>query len=94
MTTNTVRELNFPIEGMSCASCVGRVERALAGLPGVQSVSVNLANESARISGDAGLTVRYRLRAWHLQAERGECGLADMLADRHHRASPQPRKRQ
>ena len=56
MTTNTVRELNLPIEGMSCASCVGRVERALAGLPGVHAVSVNLANESARIRGDAGLT--------------------------------------
>ena len=56
MTTNTVRELNFPIGGMSCASCVGRVERALAALPGVQSVSVNLANESARVSVDQRLT--------------------------------------
>ena len=56
MTTTTIREMNVPIEGMSCASCVGRVERALAALPGVRSVSVNLANESARVSADAELS--------------------------------------
>ena len=43
----------LPIEGMTCASCVGRVEKALAGVPGVASSSVNLATESARIEGDA-----------------------------------------
>ncbi|WP_343733194.1 heavy metal translocating P-type ATPase [Duganella sp.] len=37
------------IEGMSCASCVGRVERALAAVPGVDKVSVNLATEMARV---------------------------------------------
>jgi len=37
------------IEGMSCASCVGRVERVLAAVPGVDSVSVNLATEMARV---------------------------------------------
>ncbi|MFN7152301.1 MAG: heavy metal translocating P-type ATPase [Acidovorax sp.] len=35
---------------MTCASCVGRVERALRKVPGVQEVSVNLATESARIA--------------------------------------------
>jgi len=43
----------LPIEGMTCASCVGRVEKALAGVPGVENASVNLATESARIEGDA-----------------------------------------
>nr|QIJ55666.1 lead transporter [uncultured Limnohabitans sp.] len=38
------------IGGMTCASCVARVERAIAKLPGVESVSVNLATESARVS--------------------------------------------
>jgi Cu+-exporting ATPase len=37
------------IDGMSCASCVGRVERVLAGVPGVDKVSVNLATEMARV---------------------------------------------
>ena len=37
------------IGGMTCASCVARVERAIAKLPGVASVSVNLATESARV---------------------------------------------
>ncbi len=37
------------IGGMTCASCVARVERAIAKLPGVTQVSVNLATESARV---------------------------------------------
>ena len=40
------------IEGMSCASCVGRVDRALSGLEGIGDVSVNLANETARMTVD------------------------------------------
>ncbi len=40
-------ELN--IEGMSCASCVGRVEKALKAVPGVTSASVNLATERATV---------------------------------------------
>ncbi|WP_313643514.1 heavy metal translocating P-type ATPase [Stenotrophomonas sp.] len=41
------------IEGMTCASCVGRVERALKAVPGVQSASVNLATERASVQGSA-----------------------------------------
>ncbi|MGN1057551.1 MAG: heavy metal translocating P-type ATPase, partial [Comamonas sp.] len=40
----------LPVEGMTCASCVGRVERTLGKLPGVASVSVNLATEQAQIA--------------------------------------------
>jgi Cu+-exporting ATPase len=43
------QELRLGIEGMSCASCVGRVERALASVPGVLEAEVNLASETARI---------------------------------------------
>ncbi len=39
----------FSIENMSCASCVGRVERALATVPGVVTASVNLAQEEATV---------------------------------------------
>ena len=44
-----VQSLELAIEGMTCASCVGRVERALLKVPGVRSAAVNLANERARI---------------------------------------------
>lgn len=42
--------LDLGIGGMTCASCVGRVERALRKVPGVQEATVNLATESARVS--------------------------------------------
>lgn len=44
-----VQVLELNIEGMTCASCVGRVERALDKVPGVNRVSVNLANERAHL---------------------------------------------
>ena len=44
-----VQSLELAIEGRTCASCVGRVERALLKVPGVRSAAVNLANERARI---------------------------------------------
>ena len=47
--------LSMKIEGMSCASCVGRVEKALAKVPGVRQVSVNLATETARVESAAPL---------------------------------------
>ncbi|MTH76513.1 heavy metal translocating P-type ATPase [Paracoccus aestuariivivens] len=43
-------ETRLAIEGMSCASCVGRVEKALSALPGVTSATVNLATGAAAIS--------------------------------------------
>ncbi len=46
----SVHSLDLGISGMTCASCVGRVERALRKVPGVQEASVNLATESARIA--------------------------------------------
>ncbi|WP_166362722.1 heavy metal translocating P-type ATPase [Pseudomonas akapageensis] len=41
--------IELPIAGMTCASCAGRVERALTKVPGVAQVSVNLASERAHI---------------------------------------------
>ena len=43
------RKSIFPVGGMTCASCVARVEEALSGVPGVISVSVNLASEKATV---------------------------------------------
>ena len=43
--------VSLDIEGMTCASCVNRVEKALLKVPGVESASVNLATERATVSG-------------------------------------------
>jgi Cu+-exporting ATPase len=40
---------DLPIAGMTCASCAGRVERALRKVPGVEVATVNLANERAHV---------------------------------------------
>ncbi len=47
-------EITLRIDGMTCASCVGRVERALRAVPGVIDASVNLATERARVVVPAG----------------------------------------
>jgi len=47
--TPVVEEIEFPVRGMTCASCVARVERTLDTLPGVIEAHVNLAAESARV---------------------------------------------
>jgi Cu+-exporting ATPase len=43
------QQLTVPIEGMTCASCVRRVERALKKVPGVSEATVNLASERATV---------------------------------------------
>ncbi|MBV7518232.1 heavy metal translocating P-type ATPase [Ensifer sp. ENS12] len=44
---------SIPVEGMTCASCVSRVERAIRAVPGVTEASVNLATERADVRFDA-----------------------------------------
>jgi len=43
------RKLSLPVEGMTCASCVLRVENALKDVPGVQAATVNLASSKANV---------------------------------------------
>ena len=45
--------VDLAIEGMTCASCVARVERALKAVPGVTGANVNLATERAHVMGQA-----------------------------------------
>lgn len=71
----------FAIEGMSCASCVARLERALMSVPGVSAARVNLATEMAHVDGhvdpallaraieEAGYTARIISRRSVRQAE-------------------------
>ncbi|MBB4062952.1 heavy metal translocating P-type ATPase [Gellertiella hungarica] len=51
MAENALRQV-IPVEGMTCASCVRRVEKAIAAVPGVTAATVNLATESADVTLD------------------------------------------
>ncbi|MBI2728337.1 MAG: copper-translocating P-type ATPase [Polaromonas sp.] len=65
MTTTTLSTpipLDIGIGGMTCASCVTRVEKALKKVPGVETATVNLATESARIVYAPGEQMEARLR--------------------------------
>jgi P-type Cu+ transporter len=49
----TSSRISFPVEGMTCASCVNRIERHLRKLDGVQEATVNLATETVTVRYDA-----------------------------------------
>lgn len=61
-------EIDLKIEGMSCASCVGRVEKSLAAVPGVLRAEASLATESARVQVLAGTATPQALAAAVAQA--------------------------
>jgi len=52
-TMESPAELQLAVRGMTCASCVARVEKALKKVPGVEDASVNLATEQATVHGAA-----------------------------------------
>src|SRR5215210_948887 len=79
-------ELSLPIEGMTCASCVNRIERFLKRTPGVEDAVVNLATEVATIRyvpSEVGRTelvgaieaAGYDVRAYPSGAEQDHVGL-------------------
>ena len=70
-------EAEFRVDGMTCASCVGRVERALQGLTGVEAATVNLATEQATVRFD---TARVGLPA--IVAAVQETGYAPHILER------------
>jgi Cu+-exporting ATPase len=74
----TRSEIALRIDGMTCASCVGRVERALRGVPGVIDASVNLATERARVVVPGGDDEALRAR---LVAAVADAGYAALLPE-------------
>jgi P-type Cu+ transporter len=52
------QEMTLPVDGMTCASCVSRVERLLARVPGVLEAAANLASNSVRVKFVAGTATR------------------------------------
>ena len=54
---SALKEWRFPVEGMTCGSCVARVEKALAATPGVKESSVNFATEHASVKAGREVTL-------------------------------------
>src|SRR5690606_9213938 len=73
--------IDLSVEGMTCASCVGRVERALKTVPGVADAIVNLATERATVHG--------RTDADTLVAAIGKAGYEARVIDAGAQADPE-----
>ena len=56
-------EVTFPVTGMTCASCVRRIEKALSRVEGIQEASVNLATERAKVVFDPSVATPDQMRA-------------------------------
>ncbi|WP_293573368.1 heavy metal translocating P-type ATPase [Phaeobacter sp.] len=75
------------LQGLTCASCVARAERALNAVEGVVEAKVNLANETARITYLTGITHSEELRTavgaagYEAEPSAGEWAAGDELAD-------------
>src|SRR5215208_1405930 len=75
--THGATEVVFPVTGMTCASCVRRIEKALGKVPGVAEASVNLATEKARVRYDPAAACPEQLRA---AVEKAGYGVREMPA--------------
>ena len=52
----TLQKITAPVSGMTCASCVSRVEKSIGKIDGVKNVSVNLATEKATFEIDESIS--------------------------------------
>lgn len=77
------QHLELPITGMTCASCVRHVEKALSRVDGIREASVNLATEKARVVYDATIANPAQIRA---AIEHAGYGVRDIPAV--HNAAP------
>src|SRR5258708_5719976 len=79
--------VQLPIEGMTCASCVNRIERFLKKTPGVEDASVNLATEVATIrfvpevAGTAELVGAIEAAGYDVRPESADARQSTSLAD-------------
>ena len=90
MTTTTDRiagdvDLTFAVTGMTCASCVRRIEKALSKVDGVHDASVNLATEKARVVYDP---AKVGPRDLQLAVEKAGYGVRDMPGPAHATETP------
>src|SRR5262249_7918022 len=63
LTSPDATEVTFPVTGMTCASCVRRIEKALGRVDGVREASVNLATEKAHVVYDPHVASPEHMRA-------------------------------
>lgn len=54
-----MKQFSFPVEGMTCASCVARVEKIISKVDGVEKVSVNLAKENVTFSAEENVDLNF-----------------------------------
>ena len=73
--------IQIPVEGMTCAPCAGRIEKALRQVPGVQAASVNLATEQAQIEADAAVTAAQLLEAIQRAGYGVRTGMTELLIE-------------
>ena len=83
--TNGAQEVSFGVTGMTCASCVRRIEKALQKVVGVREASVNLATEKAKVIYDPQTTSFDQLTA---AVERAGYGVGEMPPDTEHTRRP------
>jgi Cu+-exporting ATPase len=69
----------MPVESMTCASCAGRVEKALRQVPGVHDVSVNLATEQVRVEAAPTVTITQLHDAVHAAGYRVPTATIELL---------------
>jgi Cu+-exporting ATPase len=75
---DTSIQIRLPIEGMTCASCVARVEKALKAVPGVMGAEVNLATETATVLLAAGARPQALVEAVHKAGYEARLGPAPL----------------
>src|SRR5690349_23106476 len=86
MDPSPTTEIALPIEGMTCASCVNRIERFLRKTPGVEEATVNLATEVATIrylpetAGRAELVAAVEAAGYDVRPERAAPAAEDGMA--------------
>lgn len=84
--TQSVNEYDLSIQGMNCASCVGRVERALAAVDGVTHVNVNLATERAHLTATTHIPLKKLISTLEqagYKAQLAQTGDTQHTAERH-----------
>lgn len=83
-------QLELNIEGMTCASCVARVEKALNKVEGVTAASVNLATETAQVSGSnlniANLIQAVKKAGYEAQLKTAKVNFAEQQTFQHKKA--------